>query len=179
MGSVMKKTIIILTLTAIVAVIGYMAYKINGKLVQKEAVATFTETLKPFTFKAISGDSVSVTNESKSAIFFFFNTECEHCQAEAALVKREIKQFDEKVVYFLSTEPIDKITAFAATYGLENIENVTFGSISPATATAFGISGFPTTLIYSEEGKLLKKFKGEVKIEALTSSRPFSSEEKD
>jgi thiol-disulfide isomerase/thioredoxin len=163
----MKKTIIILTLTAIVAIIGYMVYRISGKLEQKEAVATFTETLKPFTFQTVSGDSVSVTNESKSTVFFFFNTECEHCQAEAALVEREIKQFDQKAVYFLSTEPIDKITVFAKEYGLENVENVTFGSISPATATAFGISGFPTTLIYSKEGKLLKKFKGEVKIEAV------------
>lgn len=163
----MKKPIIILILTAIVAFIGYMVYRISGKLEQKEAFAAFTETLKPFTFQTVAGDSVSVSNESKSTVFFFFNTECEHCQAEAALVKREIAQFNEKAVYFLSTEPIDKITAFAATYGLENIENVTFGSISPATATAFGISGFPTTLIYSEEGKLLKKFKGEVKIGAV------------
>ena len=94
------------------------------------------------------------------------------CGQYIQIQKLEDWQGDEKTVYFLSTEPIDKITAFATAYGLGDIENVTFGSISPATATAFGISGFPTTLIYSEEGKLWKKFKGEVKIEAVVNPTP-------
>lgn len=144
-----------------------MVYRISTKLEQKATVATFTETLQPFVYQSVAKDSVSVTTENTTTIFFFFNTECEHCQAETALVAREKAQFAGKKIYFLSIEPIEKIRAFADEYELSKIDNITFGSVSPFTSTDFGISGFPTTLIYSAEGKLLKKFKGEVKIEAL------------
>jgi thiol-disulfide isomerase/thioredoxin len=166
----MKRTGIFLLLSVVVLTLGYLAWRITQRLEEKKEVKVFTEVLPPIAYDDIQNTTKWLgKNTKKPTVIFFFNTDCEHCQAEAELVNREITQFAEVELYFLSLEPIDTIKTFAERYKLVGFKNLHIGKIDAVTATEkFGIRSFPTVFIYAANGELLKEYQGEVKIEAIT-----------
>jgi hypothetical protein len=71
-------------------------------------------------------------------------------------------------VYFLSIEPLEKIQKFAKDYGLAALPDINIGQLGAHEAAKFGINSSPMVFIYAPDGELLKSYKGEVKIEAIT-----------
>lgn len=166
----MKRIIKLSILSCFIFIVGYLIYQIVEQLQQKKETLQFTQTLQPFKILNVHGDRQLLDPASgRKMIFFFFNTECDHCQAEAKLIRRELRQLKKTNIYFISTESIETIRAFGKTYDLLVASNVTLGQIDGKEVfEKFGVNTFPMVFIYSEDGKLLKKYTGEVKIEAIT-----------
>jgi thioredoxin-related protein len=67
------------------------------------------------------------------------------------------------------TSEKDSLTkVFAHTYGLDTIKNVqVISDEKNEMHAAFGVKSIPTIFIYDAKGKLLKRYNGETKIEAI------------
>jgi thiol-disulfide isomerase/thioredoxin len=165
----MRRNRIIGVLFVVAGVLAFLGQAIAHKLQNKKEIKEHVSALKAFEYKELSEKAVQVKSESSQVkVFFFFNTECEHCQAEATLVAKEYEAFKKADIYFLSIEPMENIKEFASAYGLTDIPEINIGQIDAHEAAKFGINSFPMTFIYASNGTLLKSYKGEVKIEAIT-----------
>ena len=160
------KTKLIGFLLILIGILSYLGMAIAAKLEHKEEVNNNINTLQDFNYTNLDGTRKSLNNEDTPTVIFFFNPECEHCQAEAKLVSEHAADFEKAKVYFLSTEDLESIKNFAHDFNLEAYE---VGQVDyMEVAYPMGVNTFPMCFIYSAEGKLLKQFKGEVKIEAIT-----------
>jgi len=105
----------------------------------------------------------------RTKFILYFNSECDHCQKQAKWLKKGMLKnpapFRNLEMVFVSFEEMKMIEAFRDKYQFTQ-NNITFLQDSRLTFTdKFGVSTFPSILIYSKEGKLIKKFEGETKVE--------------
>jgi hypothetical protein len=103
-------------------------------------------------------------------IVFYFDPNCEHCQAEAKALKKQAAAFADVRLLWLSVAPLAKLNAFEREYELEKTfgGNLKIAQITNEEADkTFGFRVVPTILIYDSHQKLTKKYVGETKIEAL------------
>ena len=108
------------------------------------------------------------TSLDKYSIVFFFNPGCEHCEYEGEVLSTNSGSLKGKEILMISLSPRDSIKAYAKRHRLEGITNIHFATDSLAKATIlFGVQSIPTTFIYGSDGKLRKRFNGEVSIRAL------------
>lgn len=147
-----------------------MGFKVISKINHKKEVAEHIKTIPAFSYKNINGKVFSNTDfkENTSTIFLYFNSECEHCQNEAEQIRDNIKKFANVQLVFISFEEPKQIEAFAAKYKLNHYDNVNFLCDSKVSfATTFDVNSLPTVVIYDKNKKLVKKIKGEVKVENI------------
>jgi thiol-disulfide isomerase/thioredoxin len=165
----MKNYLRVLVPFVVLGLLAILFFKIKDRLNEKRKIQTATAMLPNVSFLSIEGDSVSInapTNKVKYLVFF--NSECEHCQSEARLLADNFEAFEDAGVYFLSNEPLENIINFREQY-LKGQVGFKIGSIdSKVSSGIFGVHTFPYLMIYGSDNKLLKTFKGEVKLEALT-----------
>ena len=162
----MRKIAILIFSITIVCVFVFQRYLIK----HKKEIEINTKSIPPTQLKTIENHSINLKNENgKYHFLFFFNTECEHCQAEAVLLQKHLLEFQKAEITFISIEPLQNIKAFANKYQLINQPSITFCHIEPdVLGKQFGSIGFPTIFIYNPQNELVKKYVGETKIEALT-----------
>lgn len=161
-----RKNKLIGLLLILVGILSYLGMAIAAKLEHKQEVNNTINTLQEFKYISLDGNTRSLEKGNKLKVIFFFNPECEHCQAEAKLLSEHATHFEKANVYFLSTEGLEAIKKFAEDYHLETFD---VGKVDyMQVAYPMGVNTFPMCFIYSPEGKLLKQYKGEVKIEAIT-----------
>lgn len=166
----MKKYFKIIIPVFILSTTFFMLYKVVTKINYKEAVAEHIKTIPSFTYKTIEGKEFSNTDlkENNPTIFMYFNSECQHCQSEAAKIRNNIKKFVNVQLVFISFEKPVKIIAFATKYKLNHFDNVNFLYDSKVSfAITFDVNSLPTVLIYDKNKLLIEKIKGEVKIENI------------
>lgn len=161
-----KKNKLIGFALVIIGILSYLGMAIANKLNHKETVKETVSQLHAIAYTAINGDEKIVNRAKLPSVLFFFNSECEHCQAEATLVASNKEKFTNTNVYFFSTEELAKIQEFAKTYKLDAFQ---VGKVDGKNvAYAMGVNTFPMCFIYAPTGELLQQYKGEVKIEAIT-----------
>lgn len=147
-------------------ILSYLGMAIASKLEHKEEVKNTIDRLQEFKYISLNGSSKGLEKSNIPTVIFFFSPECEHCRAEAKLVSQHTADFEKAKVYFFSSEDLESIKRFAEDYHLEPFE---VGQVDyMQVAYPMGVNTFPMCFIYSAEGKLLKQYKGEVKIEAIT-----------
>ena len=144
----------------------------------QQAIVKATEEIPYFTFYTL--DQQRFTKDSfdseRTKFIMYFNSECDHCQKQARWLKKGIHEnsnvFNELEIVFISFEEMSMIKAYQDKYQFIQ-SNITFLQDSRLTfADKFGVGSFPSILIYSKEGKLIKKFEGEAKVEDML---PFIS----
>jgi hypothetical protein len=114
-----------------------------------------------------NGNQVSTTNLEGKNIFVLFQPECDHCQEEAVQIEQRLEEFKDYTLYFISSSPMDQITAFARNFNLDNKDNVTFAWTSTeGVLNHYGPIPTPSVYIYSN-GKLMRSFKGQTDIENI------------
>jgi thiol-disulfide isomerase/thioredoxin len=165
----MKKILQILIPFLVLGGLIFLIFKIKQKLLVKKEIELATVILPQVYYLNLQGDSVAINlGIDKKKYLFFFNSECEHCQAEALLIDENHEAFKDSEVYFLSNEPSPKVEYFKNTY-LKKAQSFYVGKIDrKITSSIFGVNTFPYIMVYSKDNKLLKTYKGEVKLEALT-----------
>jgi hypothetical protein len=71
-------------------------------------------------------------------------------------------------IYFFSTEELPVIEKFANEFGLAENPDFNIGKVDyEQVVHKLGVNIYPMCFIYSRDGKLVKKYVGEVSIEAL------------
>lgn len=94
-------------------------------------------------------------------VLIFFEPDCEHCQREANEMQHHLPAFANYTVYFFSPAPMDQMQQFFMKYNLSG-PNIFFAQTpNSSILQELGAIPAPSVYIYSEQGKLVKAFKGE------------------
>lgn len=166
----MKKYIkYLLPLIVIIALFcaGYSLVKFSRQ--QKSKTEKITH-IPPFELKNMQGKLFININlkQDVPVVFFYFNSECDFCQAEIQDIVTNIKKFDGIQLVFVSFEPIQKIIMFQATHKLDIYDNVIFLSDYKNTfSETFGVKTLPSSLVYNKNGMLVSRNNGAVKVNYL------------
>jgi len=103
----------------------------------------------------------------RTKLILYFNSECEHCEKQGKWLSEDIDTFDDLELTFISFEEMDAIKGYRDTYKF-NRKNITFLQDTRLTfSDKFGVETFPSILIYTKEGKLVKKFEGETRVKDI------------
>ncbi|PSR57083.1 hypothetical protein AHMF7605_28185 [Adhaeribacter arboris] len=94
-------------------------------------------------------------------VLIFFEPDCEHCQREANEMQKHLPAFAKYSVYFFSPAPFDQMQQFFMKYNLSG-PNISYAQTPfNIILQELGAIPAPSVYIYSEQGKLIKAFKGE------------------
>lgn len=114
-----------------------------------------------------NGERISTKSLSGKNIFVMFQPDCSHCQEEAVHIEQRLKEFKDYTLYFISSAPMDQITAFAKSFNLDDAPQVKFARTAPeGVLTYYGPIPTPSVYIYSD-GKLRQSFNGQTDIEMI------------
>lgn len=167
-----KKSLgIILVLACFVGIICFLGYKIVERQSQNEKINLTKEYLPKFEFYQLDSDKYLSTtiNKNSPVIIIHFNTECEHCQAEAQLISQNIKAFKNVQLIMVSPNSPSEISSFMEQYGVNQHPEITvLWDKDYRFIDWFGHSPFPSVYIYNKVQHLVKEYHGEVKIKAIT-----------
>lgn len=161
-----KKALITSGITIVFALAVFMVYSMIEQQTAKNLVQTKIQST-PVNVNLFTLDSTRfIFPLAKPVVFILYNSTCEHCQYELSQINAEINSFNNIELVFLSSEPILAIKKVALLF--ESHRNVNFIKINPEDVyDNFGTVRYPTILIYGTNGKLIKEFKGETKVEAI------------
>lgn len=116
----------------------------------------------------INGPVVQAKEIDEKTIIVLFQPDCSHCHKEAKQIAENLESFKAYKLYFVSSAALSDIERFGNDFELTGKENVRFGSaLSESIYNNYGPIEAPSIYIYSEEGKLIKQFNGEVEISEL------------
>ena len=166
----MKKTLKIIIPILFTSLFGYFGYQIYSKIQHKKEVAENIKTIPKFEYQNINGGVFSNANLKKDipTLFIYFNSECEFCNEEAAMLQKNSRQFAAVQLIFISFEKPALIKAFAAKHQLLSNDNITFLSDSKVSfAATFDVKSLPCLVLYDKNQKLIEKIKGQTKAETL------------
>jgi peroxiredoxin len=140
------------------------------------------QTLQHCCFESLTGRQICVDefDTRKPTVIIYFNPECEHCQYEASEIGKQAERFEKANMILITPDDSTKrVEAFATKYHLWEVDNLTILiDRDHRFKNYFGTSVFPSVFIYGPDKKLLKMYKGEVKIEAIINSLPPTPSER-
>lgn len=165
----MKRKIVFIILLVVLAMISYLGFSIYEQLQEKQAVEERIAALPQFLVADLNGNEFSSENVKRaSLILTYFNTGCEFCKAEIRGMKEHELLQQSTSIWLVSDEPKNILKEFAATFELDSLQSIqVLRDKNQEVRKMFGVKGVPNTFVYSENGKLLKSFKGETKAEVL------------
>lgn len=161
-----RQGLLIAMLATFAAIVAFLTYLIVDRAMQQRELQARSGFLpiKAGLF-ALDGGRFTIPT-GKPVVLILFNSTCEHCQYELSQINAEINSFNNIELVFLSSEPIPAIKQSALPF--EGNRNVNFVKINPEDVfDNFGTVRYPTILIYGTNGRLIKEFKGETKVEAI------------
>ena len=116
----------------------------------------------------LNGKSVDARTIKGKTVLVLFQPDCDHCQEEARQIAENLEAFKKYNLYFVSSSALPEIEKFSRDYDLSDHENVLFGQTSTENIlNNFGPIQAPSVYIYTEQGKLVNNFNGQVDISAL------------
>jgi peroxiredoxin len=114
-----------------------------------------------------NGEKLSTKTLKGNNIIILFQPDCEHCQHEAVQIEQRLEEFKDYTLYFISSSPMEQITAFAKNFGLENNKKVRFAWTSnEGVLTYYGAIPTPSIYVYSK-GELRTSFNGQTDVENI------------
>ncbi|MDR2563919.1 MAG: redoxin domain-containing protein [Prevotellaceae bacterium] len=149
----------------ILALITVIFLKYKGNRESAERIALMPD----FTFVLVPAGAVNtISLPAQTTFVIFFNPGCEHCEYEGRELAARRSEFAASNVLMVSSAPRDSIMNYRRRHGFDDIPNFyTACDSAYASLAFFDVKGIPTVFIYDTERKLVKTFRGEVKIDAL------------
>jgi peroxiredoxin len=165
----MKKIIILTLLLTIVVGLSYFGYNVIQKQTINKQIESTIQKLPILSFYTTNQEIFTFENNpQKNTLIIYFHPECEHCQYEAKQISKYQSEFKGTYILMVSPAQLDDIKQFQTEYQLEEISSLKMlWDKDREFETYFGNSTFPTILIYNSNNELQKKYKGEVKIDAI------------
>ncbi|MFV8355606.1 TlpA family protein disulfide reductase [Flavobacterium sp. XS1P32] len=166
----MKKYLKITIPIAVIGMLIFISYEVIKKINHKKQVAENIKIIPSFQYQDLNGAFFTNKNlkPNEATVFLYFNSECEHCQAETQMIKESIEKFKPFQLVFISFEKPEKIKSFATQYKLLNYDNVHFIWDSKVTfAITFDVKSVPCLVLYDKNKHLIEKIKGQAKVETI------------
>lgn len=114
-----------------------------------------------------NGEKLSTKTLKGNNVFILFQPDCEHCQHEAVQIEQHLEEFKDYTLYFISSSPMEQITAFAKNFKLDQKSNVKFAwTTNEGVLTYYGAIPTPSIYVYSQ-GKLRTSFNGQTEVENI------------
>lgn len=114
-----------------------------------------------------NGKKLSTKTLKGNNVFILFQPDCDHCQNEAVEIEQRLEDFRDYTLYFISSSPMEQITAFAKNFKLDNKDNVKFAlTTNEGVLTYYGAIPTPSIYVYSQ-GKLRTSFNGQTDVENI------------
>lgn len=153
----------------IVGFLGFMAYSITLKYLEKEAVRDRLSTIPSFQLERLTGIAFTESDLAEGPVVLdYFNSTCELCRGKSKVIKRRIEEFMDIQLVFVSSEEKIAIEKFSEESGLNVYPNVVFLHDSDmGFSKTFGVVAIPVTFVYNRDRELVGEFKGAVKIESI------------
>lgn len=166
-----KKNLLLVSIIVIVfSLVSFLIYGILSKSSKNEEMVKRLEGLPSLRFSHLNG--VSFSNKdlitSTNTILINFNTTCDLCKHEAESVIKNLNQFKEAQILFISPESVPVIKKFAADNKLLNQPKVqVLHDPSDSFTHQLGATAYPYILIYGKDDKLIKRHKGQLNAPAI------------
>lgn len=168
----MKRIIRYIILLVVLCVGSFLLLRTVSGIRHKEVVAATVKQLPSLTFPTVNNSKVNIKNwaQDHAAVIIYFSPDCEHCQYEATELQKHLPDFQGTEIIMITRANAAEAKQFAKEYKLENISNIHF-LLDPTDAfyRTFGTHEFPSIFIYDKSHRLIKRFIGETKIEAIIS----------
>lgn len=148
----------------------YLTYMVSVEITSKNRIENSLQTMPKFCFETLDHRKYSNIDlkENTPTVFIYFNTECEYCQHEANNISKNIINFKETQLIFISTENARKIKQFGLKYNLLNQKNISLlVDRSGSFVSQFDAKFIPFIVIYNKENELLKRHAGQLKAETI------------
>ena len=114
-----------------------------------------------------NGEKLSTKTLKGNNIIILFQPDCDHCQNEAVQIEQRLDEFKDYALYFISSSPMEQITAFAKNFKLDDKKNVRFAwTANEGVLTYYGAIPTPSIYIYSQ-GELRTSFNGQTDVENI------------
>lgn len=167
----MRKFLKYLLLALLLIVCFWLVTRTYQSYQSKKEAAERVQTLQHVCFELLTGGTVCIDefDSRKPTFIIYFHPECEHCQYEASEIGKQSEQFAKANMILITPDDSTKrVEAFAAKYHLWEVDNlVVLLDRNHQFLKSFGTAVFPSVFIYEADKKLLKIYKGEVKMEAI------------
>src|SRR5690554_4042868 len=160
----------ILIVSVVSGFLGYMAYAVTVKYVEKESLRERISTIPSFCIERLQ-DGVFTEGDlaaNRPLILMYFSSSCEFCRIEARQTKEKLGRFNAIQLVFVSTEEKADIENFAEVHGLSGHPNVVFlQDANMEFSKIFGTNTVPAAYLYDKDRRLIKEFRGAVGIESM------------
>jgi len=167
----MRNKLKIVTVVIIFGFLSFMILTIYIQIRRNEQIAEQIRYIPEFYFYQLGTDSIFTDADitsGKATLLIYFHPDCEHCQFEADIIGKRINDFIPFQLLFISYDRAEQIKTFADHYKLTGFANIIFLEDKDLIFNdVFGESVIPESLIYDKNGNFVKKFRGEVKVDAL------------
>ncbi len=167
MKQIAKYFIVLLVLTTG----GWLITHIVKAYQVKNEIENRIQTLQHYSFKSTNGNEVFVDsfNPQLYTVIVYFHPECEHCQYEASQIGLNAPLFEKaNMILITPDDSLKRVDDFAIRYHLWEVDNLTIlVDENNRFSSYFGTSVIPSVFIYGIDKRLLKMFKGEVKIKMV------------
>lgn len=167
----MRKTLRYLIWALLLVVGGWLLMRTYQSYHLKREVAESIQTLPKACFESLNGGHICVDefDNRKPTVIIYFHPECEHCQYEASEIGKNAQQFEKaNMIMITPDDSIKRLEEFASNYHLWEVDNLAILiDRKREFKKRFGSAVSPSVFIYDADRKLLKMYKGEVKIEAI------------
>lgn len=160
----MKKYFFLLLLVVLLGGLGFAGYKLFKHQEERREFERSTNNYSELT--KIRAELVALAGEPKDynqpTLVVFFNSECDHCQAEALEIAQHLEEFLSGQIWWISFQEPENILNFLESYGLMDYSGSFPFSIEPEKAQRlFGRIRMPQTMVF-ENNRIQAEFIGEV-----------------
>jgi len=166
----MRKWLLLFLIVAFATSIGWMAYSSIQTLKKNEQRLERVSVLPQLIFESIDSheNRLDLIGDGRPTILVLFNSQCEHCQYETKSILSNIGAFEGVQLVFVSEESMDQVENFGKAYGLIGLPKITLGRADIThLIDLFKTISYPNIFIYGSDGKLIKEFKGETRIDLI------------
>jgi len=164
----MKKWVWIIFLIIILILI----YKIYNLYIIKHASNKEVDIFPKIEFKGIQNNIVNSNflKPHSEIILTYFNTECNHCQEEFAQLIENYNQIKQFNIILVSSQNIEELKKFYYQNNLSDYPDILLLGCDYLDLQHYlGNPIIPSTWIYGENGKMIKKYSGEVSLSIILS----------
>ena len=122
------------------------------------------------TYKA--PDSTVFTKEylqkKEPVLLMIFSPECGHCQHETEVLLKNIDHFRNAQIVMSTWLPYSEMMAFYKTYKIADYPQITMAwDKKYFFLPYYHVQSYPSLIVYNKEGKFVKIFSGDIKMEEV------------
>ncbi len=165
-----KKLLLIFVVLTIVILLGYFATQIFTKAREQDQFKNNRMYFPLFIVKDLNENekNVKTLKDKEFILLIIFNPNCHYCQLEAEEIQIKKDQLQNFAIYFVSDAPKTEIDEFANSYHLNSVNNIVFLHDKKDKLSDYvGATGVPFMLLYNSNRKLIKTYKGSIKLDAI------------